>query len=153
MADIGVLQSRVTRAKVSDLILANAIIKKAKMNQYRGDGIIYKRFPSTMPWKLTVVRDASSATKDRAYSQEGVMVLVLLMPDQLGLDARVHTIDGLSVDESRFGGLAHILYVQGSRSKRISYSTSHAEALAAISGLETSSLVVLRLYEIPLQRQ
>ena len=34
VADIGVLQSRVTRAKVSDLILANAIIKKAKMNQY-----------------------------------------------------------------------------------------------------------------------
>ena len=44
--------------------------------------------------------------------------------------------------------VGHILYVQGSRSKPISYSTSHAETVAAISGLEISSLVSIRLCEI-----
>ena len=146
VADVGVLQSRVTKAKVSDLVLANSIIKKAKMQQYKDVGIIYRHFPTTVPWKVAVIHDASSASKSRSYSQEGV--IVLLMPDCLNLDKQIHTIDGLSVSEAKFGGIGHILYVQGSRSKRISYSTSHAETLAAISGLEISSLVSIRLYEI-----
>ena len=39
VADVGVRQSRVTKATVQDLHLANAIVKKAKMAQYRGVGI------------------------------------------------------------------------------------------------------------------
>jgi hypothetical protein len=95
-----------------------------------------------VPWKVAVIHDASSASKSRSYSQEGV--IVLSMPDFLNLDKQIHTIDGLSVSEANFGGVGRILYVQGSRSKRISYPTSHAETLAAISGLEISSLVSIR---------
>ena len=142
VVDVGVLQSRVTKAKVSDLVLANSIIKKAKMQQYKDVGIIYRHFRTTVPWKVAVIHDASSASKSRSYSQEGV--IVLSMPDFLNLDKQIHTIDGLSVSEANFGGVGRILYVQGSRSKRISYPTSHAETLAAISGLEISSLVSIR---------
>ena len=45
-------------------------------------------------------------------------------------------------------GTGHILSAHGAKAKRISYSTSHAETLAAIAGLETSSLVSLRLAEL-----
>ena len=59
-------------------------------------------------------------------------------------------IDGSQINEETFGGRAHVLWSQGSRSKRISYSTSHGETLAAINGMESSSLVALRLAELML---
>lgn len=62
VADVGILQSRVTKATVQDLHLANAIVKKAKMAQYRGVGIVYKHFPTTSSWRLVAVHDASSAS-------------------------------------------------------------------------------------------
>ena len=74
--------------------------------------------------------------------------MILLMKDHLNLDLRVHSITGLEVSEEMFGGEAHILFAHGARAKRISYSTSHSETLAAISGLETASLVALRLAEL-----
>ena len=146
VADVGVLQSRVTKATVQDLHLANAIVKKAKMAQYRGVGIVYKHFPTTSPWRLVAVHDASSASKGKAYSQEGIMIL--LMQDNLNFNSQVHSITGLEVSEEHFGGAAHILFAHGAKAKRISYSTSHSETLAAISGLETASLVALRLAEL-----
>ena len=60
----------------------------------------------------------------------------------------IHTISGLEVSEENFGGIGHILYAHGGKSKRISYSTSHAETRAAMAGLETSTLVSLRLAEL-----
>ena len=47
-----------------------------------------------------------------------------------------------------FAGDAHILFSHGAKAKRTSYSTSHSETLAAISGLETASLVALHLAEL-----
>lgn len=44
--------------------------------------------------------------------------------------------------------LAHVLYAHGGKAKRVSYSTSHAETLAAISGMEASSMVATRLTEL-----
>ena len=55
--------------------------------------------------------------------------------------------------EETFGGRAHVLWSQGSKSKRISYSTSHGETLAAINGMETSSLVSLRISELILPEE
>ncbi|CAE7420861.1 RE2 [Symbiodinium natans] len=46
------------------------------------------------------------------------------------------------------GGRSHILWAHGAKAKRISYSTSHAETLAAISGLEASTMVSIRLAEL-----
>ena len=46
--------------------------------------------------------------------------------------------------EERFGGAAHILSAHGARSKRVSYSTSHSETLAAIVGLEIGGVEIVR---------
>ena len=45
-------------------------------------------------------------------------------------------------------GKAHVLWAHGAKAKRISCSTSHAETLASISGLEAASLVAVRLAEM-----
>ena len=146
VADVGVLQSKVTRATVQDLYLANSVVKKAKMSQYDEIGIVYRYIPTSSPWRLVAVHDASAASKDKIYSQEGIFIL--LMEDHLNFDKKVHTINGLNVKESHFGGDAHILFAHGGKAKRVSYSTSHSETLAAMSGLETASLVSLRLAEL-----
>jgi len=146
VSEVGVLQSRVTKATVQDMLSANNLVKKAQQPKYSDVGIIYKKFSNKVRWKLAAVHDASAASKGRAYSQEGVVIL--LMPDLLDLDNQVHTVNGNMMSEERFGGVAHILSAHGARSKRVSYSTSHSETLAAISGLETASLVALRMSEI-----
>ena len=143
VSEVGVLQSRVTKATVQDMLSANNLVKKAQQPKYSDVGIMYKKFSNKVRWKLAAVHDASAASKGRAYSQEGVVIL--LMPDLLDLDNQVHTVNGNVMSEERFGGVAHILSAHGARSKRVSYSTSHSETLAAISGLETASLVALRM--------
>eukprot|EP00435_Cladocopium_sp_Y103_P007263 s3374_g2.t1 len=133
-------------ATVQDLHLANAVVKKAKLKQYDNLGIVYRHFPTSTPWRLVAVHDASAASKDKIYSQEGI--IIMLMQDHLNFDKKVHTINGLDVNKAHFGGEAHILFAHGGKSKRVSYSTSHSETLAAMSGLETSSMVSLRLAEL-----
>ena len=55
----------------------------------------------------------------------------------------------LSNDDCSFlGGKCHVLWAHGAKAKRISYSRSHAETLAAISGLEAATLVAVRLSEL-----
>ena len=78
---------------MQDLHLAN--VKKAKMAQYRGVGIVYKHFPTTSSWRLVAVHDAGSASKGKAYSQESIMIL--LMQDNLNFNSQVHSITGLEV--------------------------------------------------------
>ena len=146
VADVSILQGRVTKATVGDLLMANSVIRKAKQKQYYGMGLTYRRFSTSTPWRLLAIHDASAAAKGRNYAQEGV--IILLAPDHLRLDRKIHTLCGTDVNEEIFGGPAHILYAHGAKAKRICYSTSHAETLAAISGLETSTLVSLRLAEI-----
>ena len=107
-AEVSILQSKVTKATVGDLLTANALIKKAKQKQHHGLGLVYRHFPtSTLPWRLLAIHDASAAAKGRNYAQEGV--IILLAPDHLLLDRRVHTISGTEVNEELFGGTAHIV--------------------------------------------
>lgn len=42
----------------------------------------------------------------------------------------------------------HVLLAHGAKAKRVSYSTSHAETLSMVGGLETSALVMVRLAEL-----
>ena len=147
VADVSILQGRVTKATVGDMLMANSVIRKAKQKQYYGMGLTYKRFSTSTPWRLLTIHDASAAAKGRNYAQEGV--IILLAPDHLRLDQKIHTLCGTDVNEEVFGGPAHIsVCAWCQRPRRICYSTSHAETLAAISGLETSTLVSLRLAEI-----
>ncbi len=131
VSEVGVLQSRVTKATVQDMTNANNLVKKAQQPKYAYVGIIYMKFSNKVKWKLAAIHDASAASKGRAYSQEGVVIL--LMPDCiLDLDPQIHTVNGNVMSEERFGGVAHILSAHGARSKRVSYSTSRSETLAAI---------------------
>ena len=146
------LKWRTTRAK-SDLsrrkrppsiALSWAIVKRAKDKKYKDLGIIYRHLSQNAGWRLACVHDASSASQGHAYVNEGIMVFLTV--DRLNLDGSIHEIDGY--DPQIFGGPAHLLWAQGGKAKRISYSTSHGETLAAINGLESSSLVSLRLGEL-----
>jgi hypothetical protein len=121
------------------------VVKKAKDPQFQELGLIYQRFSPSASWRLMCIHDASAPSKQRDYAQEGV--LVLLAEDKFS-QTSAYEIDGENVSEETFGGKAHVLWSQGSRSKRISYSTSHGETLAAINGMETSSLVSLRIGEL-----
>eukprot|EP00435_Cladocopium_sp_Y103_P048511 s541_g14.t1 len=145
VADIGVLQSYVTKSKVKHLKAANMVVKKAKDPQFQELGLVYQRFSPNASWRLMCIHDASAPSKQRDYAQEGV--LVLLAEDKF-FQTSAYEIDGENVSEETFGGKAHVLWSQGSRAKRISYSTSHGETLAAINGMETSSLVSLRIGEL-----
>ena len=144
IADECLLQSKVTQAKVMHLKQANAVVKRAQGEIGHGLGLHYRKLKP--PFKLACIHDSSAAGNVRHYAQEGV--LVLLMEDRLKTheDEREKI---LADHETQFlSGKAHLLWGHGAKAKRISYSTSHAETLAAISGLEASSLITVRLAEL-----
>ena len=84
-----------------------------------GMGLTYRRFSTSTHWRLLAIHDASAAAKGRNYAQEGV--IILLAPDHLRLDWKIHTDCGTDVNEEIFGGPAHILYAHGAKAKRICY--------------------------------
>ena len=146
VADVGVLQSAVTTAQVKHLRQANQLVEKARAKDRVQLGLHYRFFGANTRFRLQCIHDASSATKGRCYAQEGIMVLMMpelpdeiLRQDDLECDDRV--VDMLS-------NYGHILYAHGGKAKRVSYSTSHAETLSAIGGLEASSMVATRLSEL-----
>ena len=53
---------------------------------------------------------------------------------------------------ANLGGEAPVLCSHGAKAKRVSYSTSHTETLAAIGGLKTVSLVAVRLSELMFEK-
>ncbi|CAJ1430110.1 unnamed protein product, partial [Effrenium voratum] len=149
IADVSVLQSCVTTAQIKHLHMVNAVVKKAQLQQNVDLGLYYRKF-RTNRQRLACIHDASSASKDRSYAQEGV--LVLLVDDYIATgefwkhDGYQNTCTDDTV--AYHGGVAHVLYSHGSKAKRISYSTSHAETLAGIGGLEAATLVALRMGEM-----
>ena len=93
-----------------------------------------------------MVHDASSASKGRQYAQEGI--LVMLADDyfaEKSLEAHQECDDQ---DVQLHGGVMHVLFSHGAKAKRVSYSTSHAETLSMVNGIEASILVMVRLSEI-----
>ena len=141
IAEVSFLQSRVTTAQIKDLKQTNNVIKKAK--DYKELGIHYRRF-RTKNQRLVCIHDASSASKGRNYAQEGVLVAV-------ADDYFVDNIAAETSDEDQVklhGGPMHIIYAHGCKAKRVSYSTSHAETLSMVGGLETATLCMLRLAEM-----
>ena len=100
--------------------------------------------PLRPPLKILTHADASHATKESAYAREGVMVLI--MED----NKPTVSADGI-VQASSFGkidGFAHCLVCAAHKSKRVSYSTSHAETLSACFGKELAQVLSLRITEI-----
>ena len=138
------LQSNVTRAKITHLRQANNVVRKAQAEIGHGLGIHFRRLQP--PLRLACIHDSSAAGNVRNYAQEGI--LVLLCEDRMRDWPRDQE-QTLEEADCRFlGGRGHVLWAHGAKAKRISYSTSHAETLAGISGLEAASLVSVRLAEL-----
>ena len=143
VADISVLQSRVTIATVKELKLANEALVKAK--DCREAALHYRRF-KTPHQRLVCIHDASSANNGRHYAQEGV--LVLLADDMWRGQVMEHEVVHDIESEKQHGGVMHVLHAHGGKAKRVSYSTSHAETLSMVNGVESTTLVMVRLSEM-----
>eukprot|EP00435_Cladocopium_sp_Y103_P051431 s1017_g16.t1 len=143
VADVSVLQSRVTTATVKELKLANEVLVKAK--DCREAALHYRRF-QTPHQRLVCIHDASSANNGRHYAQEGI--LVMLADDNWRHQTMEHEV--IHDDESvkMHGGVMHLLHAHGGKAKRISYSTSHGETLSMVNGMESTTLVMVRLSEV-----
>ncbi|CAE7659853.1 unnamed protein product [Symbiodinium microadriaticum] len=144
ISEVALLQSQVTKAKIEHLRMANRVVQKAKHGDYINLGLHYCFLKG--PLRLMCTRDASSANKDRNYAQEGI--LVVLCEDGLNIDVNDYKLEASDALAMALGGKANVLWSRGAKAKRVSYSTSHAETLAAIGGLETVSLVTIRLSEL-----
>ena len=74
-------------------------------------------------------------------------IVTLLMDDrELRLDQDVTELSNVSA--AGLSGYAHLLAWSGRKAKRISYSTSHAEALAICAGKDIGIMTALRLTEM-----
>ena len=144
VSDVCLLQSQVTKAKISHLRQANNVVKRAQAEHGQQLGLHFRRLRP--PLRLCCVHDSSAAGNVRNYAQEGI--LVLLCEDKLSKLNRDEEVIMADHQTHMLGGNAHVLWAHGAKAKRISYSTSHAETLAAVSGLEASTLVAVRLAEL-----
>ena len=147
IADVSILQSRVTVSQVKDLKHANIVVQKVK--EFREVGLHYRYLESSR-CRVTCIHDASSASQGRHYAQEGI--LVCLAEDKFyGHRLDYETVFDDTDDAGgvgQHGGPMHVLMAHGAKAKRVSYSTSHAETLSMVGGLETSTLVMVRLAEL-----
>ena len=71
IADVSILQSRVTVAEIKDLKMANDTVDKVK--EFADLGLHYRYFCASH-LRLVCVHDASAATKTRHYAQEGILI-------------------------------------------------------------------------------
>ena len=136
------LQSEVSKPKVAHLRAVNALIARAI--KYREGVGLY--FPVLKPpLKILCVHDARHVTKTSSYAQEGV--LALLMEDR---GPRVSPgVTKLRDDQlALLSGPAHVLANTARKAKRVSYSTSHGEALAGAAGKELAQSLVMRITEV-----
>ena len=146
IADISLLQSRVTVSEVKDLKMANQVLEK--VIEFKDVGLYYRCF-KTPHQRLVCIHDASSASKGRNYAQEGVLVGLAddYFHDKTMDTEMVFDDDGPSGVQLH-GGVFHVLHSSGGKAKRVSYSTSHAETLSMVGGMETTTLIMVRMAEI-----
>ena len=147
IADVALQQQEVTTPNIGHLREVNSIIARAK--KYRqGCGLYFRKL--TFPLKIVCAADAGANTKKSQYYREGA--LILLMSDDLpntGRQIKVEHSDSMNL---AFGGQAHILGGYGRRAKRVSWSTSQGETLAAVGSQELAQLIAARLTEVLLAR-
>eukprot|EP00435_Cladocopium_sp_Y103_P007244 s1993_g2.t1 len=149
IADVSVLQAKVIVAEIQHLKQANDIL--IKVAEYIEVGLHY-RMMEAKHTRLVCIHDASSAAQGRSYAQEGL--LIGIMEDKfhdVALEAETEFQDGegeLGVENH--SGIFHLLHASGSKAKRISYSTSHAETLSMVGGMEAATMIMVRLAELHL---
>ena len=146
VSEVSQLASFVTTAEIKHLRLANQLLKRAQHDDFKDVGIYFMKLNPSRGLRLACFHDSSSFTKEKAYAHEGV--LVLPMEDNLKTSEGEYEKECDDFAAMRHGGRAHILWSHGAKAKRISYSTSHAETLAGISGVEASVMVSVRISEL-----
>ena len=147
VADVSILQSRVTVSQIKDLKHANQILQKVK--EFSTVGLHYRVMESPHV-RLVCIHDASSASQGRHYAQEGLLICLAedkFAGEQMDYETVFEDGEGPQGVE-RHGGFMHVLFASGSKAKRVSYSTSHAETLSMVGGMEASTLIMVRLAEI-----
>ena len=105
MADVCVLQSQVTRAKICHLRQANNVVKLAQAEIGQGLGIYFRKL--IPPFRLCCIHDSSAAGNVRNYAQEGI--LVLLCEDRPGSFSRSEEYELDDHQLKLLNGKAHIL--------------------------------------------
>ena len=146
ISDVSQLATSVTTAGIKHLRQASPVLKRAQDKDCKDVGLYFRKLDPQHGLRLACFHDSSSHTKEKSYAHEGV--LILLMEGRLKPEDGIYEITCNDDEIKCHGGHAHILWSHGSKAKRISYSTSHAETLAAISGHEASVLVNVRLSEM-----
>jgi hypothetical protein len=146
ISDVSQLATFVTTAEIKHLRQANQVLKRAQDKDCKDVGLYFRKLDPRHGLRLACFHDSSSHTKEKSYAHEGV--LILLMEDHVKPKDGLYEITCNDEEIKCHGGHAPILWSHGSKAKRISYSTSHAETLAAISGHEASVLVNVRLSEM-----
>ncbi|CAE7665697.1 unnamed protein product [Symbiodinium sp. CCMP2592] len=141
LAELSVLQGVMNKGLVKHVKDANELVAKAKRDK---EAAIYYRDLKTTSYRIVCIHDASAATSTKNYAQEGV--LVVLMSDHYRTDDNHVVVDDYTA-KHLISGQAQLLHCQSNKAKRVSYSTSHGETLAAINGLECATLVSTRLAE------
>ena len=116
VADVSVLQSKVTTATVKELKMANEVLVKAR--EHSEAALHYRAFKSDR-LRLVCIHDASSASSGRHYAQEGI--LIMLTDDAWAEQTLEHETSFDDEMVQQHGGVAHILHSHGGKAKRISY--------------------------------
>ena len=146
IAEVSTLASYVTTAEIRHLRMANQVLKRAQLPDYGDVGLYFMKLRPEKGLRLACFHDSSSFTKEKAYAHEGIVVL--LMEDHVVPKDDEYEVICDDNQVRRHGGRAHVLWSHGAKAKRIAYSTSHAETLAAISGHEAAVMVSIRLSQL-----
>ena len=114
IADVCILQSMVTKAKILHLKQANQVVRKAQAEIGQGLGLYFRKLRP--PYRLACIHDSSAAGTVRQYAQEGVMIL--LFEDKLrGFDTYEKVMDDHQTHLT--GGKCHVLWAHGAKAKRV----------------------------------
>eukprot|EP00959_Pyramimonas_sp_CCMP1952_P177796 3716027-Pyramimonas_sp.AAC.1 len=116
-------------------------LDRAKRNR-QGMGLYFRRLHG--PFKLSSITDASHGSRVTSYAHEAQgLFLCEDRPIRITKDGQL-----CPEDYSKFLSKAHPLSGTSKKGKRISYSTSHAEAVSAVGGSQNAQYVALRYAEL-----
>ena len=136
MADVTLLSSRMNRGTIKDMREANATINRSQ--KYPHNGLIFRKLKP--PLVLYSISDASFASASTSYAVEGHCVC-------LAEQRTIHAYkDGMFTSKA-LDSQVHLLLASSKKAKRVSHSTSHAEALAMYNTTVQTEQVAARLTE------
>ena len=140
VADVVLLQQKMVTPIIKDIKQANAALHKANANA-KMNGLHFKYLAG--PLRVLAISDASHVSRTSLHAQEGRMVV--LTRDPVGTRLLPEWISEDSTNPiSAYG---HPLFISGRKAQRVSHSTSHAESLSVLGGVQVAQLIANRLTE------